>query len=265
MRISALFMIPLLLIGFVAVHIVKMMRLYLVLLEQKIEFKRFVFSYLHTTLVNLLIPFKLGEIYRVAAFSAILKSFKIGLFSVLVDRFFDTMALILILLPFQILITGHVAMATVFLAVFVIVILFVFWMFPSAYGYLNRYIIMNRSSKRSLAVLRGLEVLKSWYDYVKQLVSGRYALMLLMSFAAWMLESAVLSGVARLYGISFDREAFSDYISSILSTTHNDLMRIYTCLSLVLITIATIVMLMVILCSRRVKKHGTRHVNVWRQ
>ena len=58
-------LIPLFTIGLLAVHIFKMMRLYLVLMEHKIDFGKFVLLYLKSTLVNLIIPFKLGEVYRV--------------------------------------------------------------------------------------------------------------------------------------------------------------------------------------------------------
>ena len=53
-------LIPLLLAGFILVHTAKMLRLYLVLMEHKIGFGRFVLLYLKTTLVNLIIPLKLG-------------------------------------------------------------------------------------------------------------------------------------------------------------------------------------------------------------
>ena len=46
-------LIPLLLAGFILVHTAKMLRLYLVLMEHKIGFGRFVLLYLKTTLVNL--------------------------------------------------------------------------------------------------------------------------------------------------------------------------------------------------------------------
>ncbi len=55
-----LYLVPLFLIGFFAVHALKMMRFYLVLLEQKLSVRDFVFLYIKTTFVNLLIPFKLS-------------------------------------------------------------------------------------------------------------------------------------------------------------------------------------------------------------
>ncbi|HOO27991.1 MAG TPA: hypothetical protein PLU43_05960, partial [Lachnospiraceae bacterium] len=91
------------------------------------------------------------------------------------------------------------------------------------------------------------------YDYVRRLVSGRYALMLLMSFGAWIFESIVLFGVAGLYAIPFTTETFSNYISSILSANHSALMRIYTFLSIVLIAVFMIVVSLVILFSKTEK------------
>ena len=98
-RMIHVWMIILFLILFMLVHIAKMTRLYLVLLEQKISFGRFVVVYLKTTCVNLIVPFKLGEIYRVYALAKETKKFPVGFLSVLVDRFFDTVSLLLILIP----------------------------------------------------------------------------------------------------------------------------------------------------------------------
>ena len=52
-------------VGFIAVHFFKMLRLYLVLMEHRISFGRFILLYLRTTFINLIIPFKLGELYRI--------------------------------------------------------------------------------------------------------------------------------------------------------------------------------------------------------
>ena len=96
------------LIIFICVHLIKMMRLYLIVMDRKVSFDRFVPAYLRTTLVNLVIPYKIGEIYRIVVFSRISGGFKTGFFSVLIDRFFDTLALCLILLPYQILFSGFI-------------------------------------------------------------------------------------------------------------------------------------------------------------
>ena len=243
------------LVWFLAIHTVKMFRMYLVLLESRIEFRRFIFAYCRTTLLNLVIPFKLGEIYRMAVFSRITKSAAVGIASVVVDRFFDTFALVLILIPLHVLDASGISAVSVFLVVFVIFVIFVYVIFPSVYGYLNKYIIINRTSVRSMAVLRWLEILNSAYEYVKRLITVRYALMILMSFAAWVLEGGLLFVISRLFDIGFGVSDFSDYITSILSTAYSELQRRYTILSIVLMLILSVITgLMYLAASKRQRK-----------
>lgn len=228
-------------VGFALVHAIKLMRLYLVVMEKHIPIKRFIPAYLRTTLVNLIIPYKLGEIYRIGVFSRITGQFNVGLFSVLIDRFFDTLALIIILLPYQCLSGKGVSVPVALLTVFLLVLIFAYIMFPSAYGYLNRYIIMNRSSKSSMAALRGLEVVHDWYIYVKNLVSGRYGLLMLFSLSAWIVEMLVLFGISNIFSSKFSVSDFGDYISSILSNTRSPLNTLYTVLSIIVILIACVI------------------------
>lgn len=231
-------------VWFMLIHTIKMFRMYLVLLDHRVEFKRFIFAYLRTTLVNLIIPFKLGEIYRMFVYSRMIGNAGTGIAGTLVDRFFDTMALVLLLIPLHVLYPDKISAVSVFLAVFVIFIVFVYLIFMPAYGYLNKYIIINRDSKNSMAVLRFLEVIRSAYEYVKRLISGRYALMILMSFGAWVLEGGLLLFFAKVIGVSYDISMFSDYITSILSTAVSELKNKYTIFSIVVIFILSAVLLL---------------------
>ncbi|MBR4718893.1 MAG: flippase-like domain-containing protein [Lachnospiraceae bacterium] len=226
---------------FAVIHAVKLFRMYLVLLEQGIKFRKFIFAYCRTTLANLIIPFKLGEIYRMVVFSRLTKNAGIGIASVIVDRFFDTLALVLILIPLHVLYPARVSAVSVFLTVFVAVTVFVFVIFPSAYEYLNKYIIMHRESRNSMAVLKWLEVLSSGYEYIRKLVRGRYALITLMSFGAWVLEGGLLFVIAGIIGVKYDAGVFSDYITSILSTSHSMLQSKYTLFSIAVMAVCTVV------------------------
>ncbi|MCR5107568.1 MAG: flippase-like domain-containing protein [Lachnospiraceae bacterium] len=208
------------LVLFIFIHLLKMMRLYLILLDEKIEFKRFIFAYFRTTFVNFIIPYKLGEIYRIFAFGRITGSFLKGFLSIVTDRFFDTLALVLVMLPMQILYKDTISAVTVALPVFLAAVVFAFMIFPSVYGYLNRYIIINRSSERSMAVLRSLEIIKTGYDKVRELISGRYSLMIIMSLGAWIFEGILLFLLSLILGIPFGAGDFCGYITSILSTGH---------------------------------------------
>lgn len=243
---------------FAVIHVLKLFRMYLVLMEQKTGFGRFVFAYCRTTLANLVIPFKIGEIYRIIVYSKITGSAGIGAAGVIVDRFFDTMALVLILLPLHVLYPSKISAVSVFLAVFVAVTIFVYMIFPSAYSNLNKYIIMNRDSKNSMRVLKWLEVLNSGYEYIRRLVRGKYALILLMSFGAWVLEGGLLYIIAWMFGIDYDAGVFSDYITSILSTSYSELQAKYTLYSIVLMAVFTLVSGVTVLFSVKGRKTGNR-------
>lgn len=227
--------------GFLCVHVIKMMRMYLIVLDRKISFDRFVPAYLRTTFVNLLIPYKLGEIYRVGVFYRISGGFKTGFFSVLTDRFFDTLALVMILLPYQLLISGKVTVPTILLTVFLIVVLVAYVVFPPSYEFLNRYIITSKSSKRSMIALSALESVNGWYEYVRDLVKGRYGLLLLFSLAAWILEITVLAGFARVTGKSFTVSDFGLYIESIVSDSNYETKGLYTMVAAAVIALLAVI------------------------
>jgi len=225
----------LVLIGFLGVHLIKMMRMYLIVMDRKISFDRFVPAYLRTTLVNLIIPYKLGELYRVGEFYRISGGFKTGFFSVLIDRFFDTLALVMILLPYQLFISQKVTVPTLLLTVFELVVLLAYRVFPSTYEFLNRYIITSRESKRSMLALAALEQVNDWYVYAKELVTGRYGILMLFSLAAWLLEMAVLAGFSGIISKSFTVSDFGAYIESIVSGSRYETKDLYTIASAVII------------------------------
>lgn len=240
-----LVLIIILLMGFLLVHLVKMMRLYLIVLDREVPVARFVPGYLRTTLVNMIIPFKLGEIYRVYVFYRISGGFKTGFFSVLIDRFFDTLAIVLILLPYQLLISRTVTIPVCLLTVFLVTIVFAYMIFSSTYSFLNRYIITTKSSKQSIWVLKVLEVLSEAYEYVKNLVKGRYGIMMLMSIVAWILEIVVLAIFARIVGERFNVADFGAYIESIITGRTYSLKNQYSIFGICVMAVLTVISLIV--------------------
>lgn len=257
MNLSGLWRLPVILILFLLVHAFKAMRLYLIVIDEKIPFRRFLLLYSFTTLVNLVVPYKLGEFFRIFVFIKATGDKKIGFLSVLLDRFFDTVALVLILLPYELLQGGIVSSSTLLLAVFVVVLVFVYISFPSFYTYLNRYIIMNRSSKGAMGSLKLLELLKSGADYVRRLIHGRYALLVICSFIAWLLECAILHFMSGLFNLDEGND-ISSYIQSIISSGKTELMSRYVTFGIVMMTLATVVTFIICLSGGLLKKQNKK-------
>ena len=246
-------------VGFVLVHLAKMFRLYLVLMEHKIPFWKFVLLYLKTTLVNFIIPYKIGEVYRFFCISRQTKHWQVGILSILVDRFFDTLALCIILVPCDILLARQLAnvpvysvlsdITLVFLAVLLIIAVCYISVLPT-YRYLNRYLIKEKTSQRSLAALKGLDVVKQWFDFTQNLISGRFALILLSSFAGWIFEIFTLGVLAKAIGKTFDIPAFENYIRSIFGLGSSEMLSRYTNESVLLMAVFLVIALIATLIAK---------------
>lgn len=205
----------LIVLGFVAVHLFKMARLYLVLMEHKISFGRFILLYFRTTFINLIIPFKIGEVYRVEEIARETKVWQVGLLSVLVDRYFDMTALLLLLIPFDLFFRKALSPITAVLLVVIAIVALLYMAIPASYAYMNRYLIMKKSSARSMAALRGLDVVKKWYDFTKNLITGRSALIVFASLLGWVSEVVTLKALASVGKGTFALSDFASYIEAI--------------------------------------------------
>ncbi len=219
------FLIIFFIIFLILAHLFKMARLYLVLMEQEISFFSFVFLYVRTTFVNLVIPFKLGELYRIGAVYHVTGSAEIGVLSVLTDRFFDTAALLCIILPFELFFAGGLNPVPAALFAGLFLVLLAFLAFAPSYTWLNRHLIINKRSERSLRLLRWLDTLHEWYGYVKTLLIGRSALITLASLSGWAFEILALKCFAGSAGIPFSIRDFNDYINAIFMSGTSRILR----------------------------------------
>lgn len=227
-------------VGFIAVHFFKMLRLYLVLMEHKISFGRFILLYLRTTFINLIIPFKLGELYRIEEIARVTKIWQVGFLSVLVDRFFDTLALLCVLLPLDLILRGGISVITLVFLVVLVLITLVYLAIPASYTYLNRYLIMRKTSGRALMALRGLDIVKSWYDFTHELITGRSALIVAASFLGWGAEIITLRALSIWMHISFGLGDFASYIEAVLLKGKSSLLEAYTRMGAIALLILTI-------------------------
>lgn len=249
-----LYIIPLFLLGFLLVHALKMMRFYLVLLEEKLSLKTFIPLYIRTTFVNILIPFKLGEIYRAFCVVRLTKCLEIGIISVILDRFFDTFSLLLFLVPYELIRGQGLTWITGLLLVFLALVLLVYRMFEPTYTYLNRYLIKKSRSRRGIAMLGILEKLREWYDYTRKLVTGRQYLIVICSACGWLAEVLLLKLIAMYKSLPFGLQAFAAYIYSIFGSGSRVLLTVYSAVSLILLAL----LILGISIARLLRRTGSR-------
>lgn len=234
------YLIPLFILGFLFVHLAKMMRFYLILMEQKINLFRFIKVYMKITFVNLAFPFKLGEIFRVYCFSKETKDAKIGILSVIIDRVFDISALLVILIPYDVIVDKAISPVTLILSLFAAIILFLYRIFLPTYYYLNQYLITNTSSKEAIRCLYLLENGKTWYDYIRRLLKGRSSLIFILSCIGWLAEFGLLMCMQTIFQKVFGISGFVTYINSIFGFGETQLLNIYTTVSCIILAIITV-------------------------
>lgn len=238
---SIVYLFPMILTGFVIVHFFKMMRIYIILMEQNINYLRFIKIYTKITFVNITLPFKIGELFRIYCFGKETKNSKIGVLSVIIDRFFDICALLIILIPYDIVVNKSVSSVTFLLVIFAIIALFLYRVFLPTYVYLNRYLITNGNTKNTINVLKILDNSKVWYEYIKKLLKGRSSLVFILSCLGWVAEFFVLMCIKIVVNESFGIGGFVNYINSIFGFGNARLLNTYTSFSCIVLAFITFI------------------------
>lgn len=218
---------------FLILHGAKCLRFYLVLMEQKIQFPRFIRIYLKTTFVNFLLPVKSGELFRIYCFAHETKNVQMGFISVILDRVFDTCILLLFLLPYDLFVAKRISVVTILLGIIVLAAVSGSVFLYSSYGYLNRFLILNGNSKRTIVLLQLLENFKVCYDYMAKLLKGRFLLIFLFSGIGWIFEFLFLKLMAGIMNISFGAAQFAEYICGIFESSTGMVKNEYVLISAV--------------------------------
>lgn len=203
-------------ICFFFIHISKASRLYLILLEDRLPFHFFLFLYGLTTFITLALPYKVGEVFRMYCFGSRLKHMGKGILSILVDRYFDTMGLLLLLLPLEFYYGQGLSGFSLFLLFFLSLLILSYYAFPSIYVYLNAYLIFRVHSKRGILALRVLENMNRLYCNIQFLMKERTPLLMLLSFFAWIFEMGALMALFYVNGSDDFIWQFISYLGALI-------------------------------------------------
>lgn len=228
------------------VFIIKFLRIYLILLEQRIPLKRFIKIYIKMAFIMLAIPFKTGELFKMYNYSYEVKNFKIGTLSVLVERYFDTCALFIILISLEGIVFKRISLLSILLVTFILVLTIIYFTFNSTHKYLSKYLLLNVESQRGVIALKLLSECKEWYRYTTKLLNGRSMLILLLSCIAWIIEYVEIIFIAKAYRVDFNIYNFTEYLKSILIGNGNEQFAIYGFISTLLLAVCAIVLYSVI-------------------
>ena len=203
---------------FFSSHILKLLRYYLILIESGISFFRYVKVYCTTTLVNILIPFKLGEIFRFAVVAKETRSKAISLLSILTERFFDTCIIVAILF-FNFQANDLVYKSIAFLLlIFAISLFAAYSAYPVTAKYLRDFFLYRMPPKKiDVVILRALDTIDKLYEGERRSIKSREIVLFLTSAFSWLFEYFYFLCIAKIIQkLNFDSATFSRYIIGLI-------------------------------------------------
>jgi hypothetical protein len=202
-------------------HILRVSRLYIIFIEKKVPFLNLLKIYVITTWVNFLVPFKIGEIFRITEYSKMCDSFRMGFISIWVERFFDAGILLLIVLFTMLFTREKFLVLFCILLGFVVFTLFVYISFPISYKYTNQIILSKSQSAKGVLLLEFIENIRQFYLFSEKLIRGRYAIIFSVSLLIWGLESLVFYYITKSLGTTFNLENMVSFLNQIYTNSSN--------------------------------------------
>lgn len=240
------------LVVFLVIHIVRMFRIYILLIEEKMPLAQFVKIYLKTTFVNNIIPFKLGEFYKMICYGEKLKSFSAGLSLIWLDRFFDSV----ILLALMSIASGLDIFSPVYIILvgFIVFSILAYTSFESTYKYFNTLVLEKGISKRSKLYLEIINEVQKIFKRAKKMLSFRGTLLVILSVIIWIFEYLLAYLTLHvLFNMEFGLNIFNQYINSAFMILGTEYITIFIFNIIIMIIIFTIIYLCLKLAKKGVK------------
>lgn len=181
---------------YLAAHCIRALRLFLLCYDGRLRFAEVLRAHFHAAGVSALIPFKLGEVYRIAIIDRILRNPVRAALTVWIERLYDIILLAGALAVLLAVVGGQAWGFAWFFAgalLFLFLSFFLFVVLPENLTLLKRYLILRHNSERALLQLRALDRLHAVLRTARTLWRYRWATMLWLSFVVWFLEAAALA------------------------------------------------------------------------
>lgn len=223
------------------VYAIKALRLYLILMEKRISLSRFVRVYIKTTVVSLVLPLKMGELFRAYCYGVELQDFSDSILSVLVDRYFDSIPLVAVVLGYLVVGQGYMSTISAVLLLFVISITLLYLLVPSTFSYFNRFLMTKITTRKSLALLDAWEHVSQWHCYAAVLIHGRTPILLTVSCLAWGVEYVALWALSQVLKVPFSGQQFVNYLNSAFLGSVGGVSSAYLILGTILFTVLLVV------------------------
>jgi len=200
------------------VHLIKAARLYLILFGSDLSFREYLKVYCKVIPVSVVWPFKLGEFFRMYCYGKLLSNLLKGIVVVLLDRFMDTFALVIMIILIWVINGGEITSLVYILLLFLVLALMLYFAFPGLYKFFKKTILRAKATENKLKVLKVLDVSNNVYEEISDVSKGRAIILLVMSLIAWAVEIGslvLLNGVNGSDGLG---STISGYLSAAIGS-----------------------------------------------
>lgn len=227
---------------YICSHVLRMFRLVLLTLDKRNSAFPLVTAHALTAFPSSFLPFKLGEVLRLAAFLRVFETRQKAIAVWLAERFGDILVITAFILGLYLLdINVPPGMRTVFI-IFVLasaVGLVGLFAVAKVFVYLNRHLVLTSLSPRGLLLLRTSHFLRSLETSIHRSLEGRVSGFLLLSVMIWFFEILALSLFISLLSIGEPdfAELFASGLLASLPSGSQSAFGIYQSLSLVTLTV----------------------------
>ncbi len=198
----------------ILVNGLKAFRLFFILSSNKITAREYIKQYCKTVPVSMLVPLKLGDVFKVYCYGYQLKNYFAGMVYVLIDRFFDTLALLTLIIIVTFITRVPFLFVIYLLLFFVFCVIAAYVLVPSICRYWKKHLLHAPGTSRSLRLLSLISKVERITGSIYEVMKGKGAIIYAISLFAWVIE---IAGAILLWKIMtgvVDISILSDYLSA---------------------------------------------------
>jgi hypothetical protein len=137
-----------------------------------------------------------------------------GMIIILLDRFMDTMALVVAIATVYIFNQGPLSVMTYFLIIFLLLMLLMYFVYPGLYKYWKKILLRSSATSKKLKALDLLEKLQFIFKEIEILIKGKGIILFFLSLIAWSVEIGYVALMNMITKSNNTNQVVSTYLVS---------------------------------------------------
>lgn len=219
----------------VVVHILKSVRLYLALYYSELKWSDFLKVYCKVTPVSVVLPFKIGDIFRMYCYGQLIGNILRGAVITMLDRFIDTAALVTVIILAWFLAGGKMDLLVYLFVIFLIIIYVIYFVYPGIARIWRNSLLKSNATKSRIAILGVLKKFDDIYKEIDGVTKGRGIILYILSILAWGIEIGSLYIISTINNAKqIDNDIF-EYLRAALRGNKSPELRRFIMVTIVLL------------------------------